>query len=541
MKKYWDRKTWERTTGFWRKLLKGLRWLAILFFTALFFVGLVLALPWKVQAVLALIPVVGIFVPHGKQKYVWMALTVVLVGVYVWIHLPEEGTSAWGPYRFEASENREILTNPRNAAVHYRAIFEEYDDSIFTYPLADSREDLLTFNAPWQSVSHPRLSEWMQWFEEGMDGIIAAAGMDLCRFEKPADLRTFQQQKRRIKMMKTWSNILIRSANEDLGAGREARATEKMLAVLGMARHLYQQENLLDQASGFALEARAARALHRLVIEHAREEVAFERIASEYERIDTGWPRVWGPILQLEKMRVKNIVGMFYQVDVEGRTRISRHLGQGLHEALDYPAYSFLAYNRMSRLLAVLLWFGVPSNPEAAADLVDQRFDHYSERVQRGEQIGGIRRGTIWQGGLNLRSIIDWLAREQVNYYYPLRRQDLQHEALRRVTRILREIKQSYLRTGAWPASLDELIGPEPAGLYFDPVSELPFMYRISGEGFLLYSVGANGRDDGGTHAPGEGKDDTIFWPPLRSEETDADPASDDPIGGVIRSYREST
>lgn len=517
MKKHGDRKTWGQAAGLWRRLLQGLRWLVVAALTVLFFVGLFLELPWKLLVLLALIPLVVLLVPHRLQKYVWLTLTLLLLGLFIWIHLPEENTAQWGPYRFEMHENPELLTNPRNAAVHYQAIFDHYGDSIFTYPLIDEQEDLLTFRAPWQAVSHPHLSEWLRLHEEGINRMVEVARMELCRFEKPIDLRKFQKQKWRIKQMKTWSNILIRSANEDLGCGRDEAALEKMLAVLGMARHLYAQGNLLDQATGFALESRAARALHRYLIEHTQAADDLEVIERHYQQIQTGWPEVWASILPLEKIRVKNSVGLFYQVNKEGRTRISRNLGQGLHESLDYPAYRFLAYNRVSRLMAICLWLSIPSNPETVANIVDEQFDRYSRVAEQGEDIEASRQRAIWLGGANLRAVTDWLARQQVSFYYPLSRQARQHEALDRVTRILGEIKQVYLRTGVWPGSLEELVGPEPAGLYFDPTSELPFVYRLTGEGFLLYSVGKNGCDDGGENNPLQGQDDIVFWPTFGS------------------------
>ena len=500
------------------RFLSALRWLSLIVCTAAFVAGLLLALPWKCLVFLAIFPITGFFVPRKKQKYIWLILMLLLIAVYIWIHLPESNTSTWRAYRFEVSDPPEVLSSSLNAAVQYQAIFEQFGDSIFEYPIANEQEDLLTFHAPWRSFSHPLLSEWLAKHQDGIDRIIEAAFMDFCRFEKPADLRKFQQQKARIKYMKTWSNILIRSANEDLGSGRNIEAIEKMLAVLGMARHHYAQENLLDQAVGFALESRAIRALHRFIIEHAEEQTTMQMILDWYAQIEPNWPQVWSPILQLEETRIKNLVGMFYQLNEAGRTRISRNLGQGLHEALDYPEYRFLAYNRVSRLMAVCLWLAIPSNPEAAEDLVKQRFNYYSKRVEKGEHVQKEGARGIWREGLNLRSVVDWLIRQQVGYYSALKLQALEHKSLYRATRILIEIKQYRFHTGRWPLLLDELVGPEPAGLYFDPVSELPFVYRLSGEGFLLYSVGANRQDDNGFYDLLRNQDDVVIWPPARTE-----------------------
>lgn len=62
-----------------------------------------------------------------------------------------------------------------------------------------------------------------------------------------------------------------------------------------------------------------------------------------------------------------------------------------------------------------------------------------------------------------------------------------------------------------------------------DPYSEKSFCYRLEGEGFMLYSVGPNGRDDAGRsdgeadgHFQSEVDDITLHVPPrLPSREMD--------------------
>lgn len=66
---------------------------------------------------------------------------------------------------------------------------------------------------------------------------------------------------------------------------------------------------------------------------------------------------------------------------------------------------------------------------------------------------------------------------------------------------------------GEWPASLDRLPQPPPP----DPYSRRPLCYRTTDDGFILYSVGWNQRDDGGAHDRqfGEGGfGDVVLWPP---------------------------
>lgn len=67
--------------------------------------------------------------------------------------------------------------------------------------------------------------------------------------------------------------------------------------------------------------------------------------------------------------------------------------------------------------------------------------------------------------------------------------------ATQRGTRAALRVHRHKLRTGDWPMSLADL-GAPPA---FDPYAARPFRYRRGGADFVLYGVGIDGDDDGGT------------------------------------------
>jgi hypothetical protein len=68
-----------------------------------------------------------------------------------------------------------------------------------------------------------------------------------------------------------------------------------------------------------------------------------------------------------------------------------------------------------------------------------------------------------------------------------------------------------------WPKTLADLKIKGLKSLRIDPYSDKDFIYKLSDKGPLLYSIGADGKDDGGRHDEkwGEGKDggDFVFWP----------------------------
>lgn len=102
-------------------------------------------------------------------------------------------------------------------------------------------------------------------------------------------------------------------------------------------------------------------------------------------------------------------------------------------------------------------------------------------------------------------------------------------EALRRATHLLVALHVVRAERGSWPEALDAVKGMVNKDVLIDPFSRQPFIYRVNGENMTLYSVGYDGRDNGGKHdrhwgrpvpkdaQPGEGAD-YVFWPFQRAK-----------------------
>lgn len=72
-------------------------------------------------------------------------------------------------------------------------------------------------------------------------------------------------------------------------------------------------------------------------------------------------------------------------------------------------------------------------------------------------------------------------------------------EAAQRVTLTAIALKRYQLKNGKYPMNLDSLVPEFLPAVAVDPVNGRPLHYRLTADGtFLLYSVGENGRDDGG-------------------------------------------
>jgi hypothetical protein len=526
----------EKTQGFWmdwaksKKFLRGLwrvwrllttfvRWTAIVVFSVLFVAGLILRIPWKILVLLALIPTIGLFVPRKRQKWFWMALALLAIGVYVWIFLPDLSGTIWQTYQFKDEGDADFLSNPKNAAVQYMRFIDESENIVFSYPYSTA-EDQITYSGPWEAQRFVNLSHWLDQRRGQMETLIEIAQMPLCQFEPPIDWHRYRFQQYRIKIMKAWASVLIRASHRDMAAGQLEEALKKQEAILGMARHLYAQGTLLDQAGGYYLEQAVARVLRGMIVEQRLQEPLLEQIDAAIRQTQSNWDRNWPLILAREKKLTKNMAAMFYQMDQKGQTRITRNLGKGAHEAIGYPQYRLFGSEKLTRLAVLAMWLSMPTTPQGIEAIIEARFDRYAKMAQAGEDLEFVDRRPIWLRGLNCRAAVDWYAKQQVSFYYPLKRKDLQHRALRRAMQILILIQKHRLREGQWPAQLEELLGPSlPVGQLIDPVSGQLFAYKRTGDGFCLYSVGPNKRDDQGVSHIKEDKDDRMYWPIERWEE----------------------
>ena len=86
-------------------------------------------------------------------------------------------------------------------------------------------------------------------------------------------------------------------------------------------------------------------------------------------------------------------------------------------------------------------------------------------------------------------------------------------EARFRLARAALALKLTKAKEGQYPASLESLpsaIMPKPLT---DPFTGKPLIYKRKGEGFIIYSVGPNGKDDGGTpRGTRRRKGDDVVW-----------------------------
>ena len=93
-------------------------------------------------------------------------------------------------------------------------------------------------------------------------------------------------------------------------------------------------------------------------------------------------------------------------------------------------------------------------------------------------------------------------------------RKVVQFETMRAVVVTAIALKRYQSHHGTWPETLDALLPAYLSEVPIDPMSGKPLRYHANTDGtYLLYSVGENGKDDGGNAAlePGA-KSSSLYW-----------------------------
>ena len=100
---------------------------------------------------------------------------------------------------------------------------------------------------------------------------------------------------------------------------------------------------------------------------------------------------------------------------------------------------------------------------------------------------------------------------------YPIMR-EIYSKALasKRGLHILVALKRYQKQYRRWPIDLSEIQPSVSAEILVDPINDGDFVYRLTNDGFTLYSKGENKVDEGGQYKSQskEGPDDRRIWPP---------------------------
>jgi hypothetical protein len=528
-----------------------LKWIGLAALSVLIILGLIFEAPWKVIALLLIVLAACRILPKAYRKWFWVGVGVVVLALIIWVLLPEK-EGDWRPYTFDeelaALEAKRAIPDEENAATIYNQLLETYDENAFEPNLTDPNVYYLTSSEPWLSEDYPELAEWLKGHQSTMATLMKASKIEKCRFPIVADPFDMTRQMDRLSSMRQWMRLLISSGNNDYGEGRIEVALEKYMCVLGMAKHLCQQSAMIEILSGIANEAPAIRQFKRFVVNGDATEEQLSVIEEALRGIKHEWSYDLPKFIEHDKLMNKGILSMSYEINSKGKTRFSRNpwekmkvwLKEELNaertedkEAIEllksrlYPAYWL---RKRIKAETILSWFFMPSTPQRAAEIIDAAFDKYYEMAEPDfdwqqkvqPPLSILTQFNFSRIRFNFKYFAKLTADMSEGSYYGVHDNYIRLMMGKRGSRLLIGLRRYRNKTGRWPESLDDIKSLAPAEIFVDPINGGSFVYKLTDDGFKLYSKGKNNIDEDGqynsvwdpnTYKHRVEEDDTLIWP----------------------------
>ena len=521
-----------RVRRFFRWAFIAAKWLFVLLLSLLLIAGLYFQAPPKVIALMAIILATLTIIPKPARKWIWLTFAIILIATVVWVFLPEE-TGDWQPYTFDeelaALEAKRAIPDEQNAATIYNKLLETYDSKDLYPGFMVHHLEELTRREPWQSKDYPKLANWIQSHEEIINLLTEAIQIDKCAFRLEGyhkfSLRTGQRKAR----VTLWAQLLARAAYNDLAEGRIDEAIEKQYIIIRMSDHLNQQPTFSNMLIGIVIETIGTHNIIWTIVHENTTDEQLRSIENVLRQSNRDWTRDFANTLEYEKLSDKNLFGLLYEVNSKSRIRLSKLSWSTIFSVRMSRHIPFNLGKYDHKVTRLFHWFFIPHDPEKMGDIVEDIYIKEVHPILEPKYDWSKRERILREPTLcNIRYLIRYF----YSYFRDHRNHDLylrnigQHRNCQLII-ALRRYKNEH---GRWPETIEDiksLVSPE---LFIDPVNNDSYVYRLTEDGFTLYSKGKNNIDENGesrTKKPdGSRTDDHLIWPPKKSMKQTAASAS---------------
>jgi len=487
------------------KIKRILKWFALSLLSILLILALIFQAPWKVTGLFVIILLACTILPKAYRKWFWLSAGTVVLILIIWVFLPEDN-EGWRPYTFDdesaALQAKYAIPDSENAAIIYNPLFEDYNEAAFEPAFLDPNLDNLTLSEPWSGNDYPEIARWLQQHESTIATLIEASKIEKCQFPIVADMISGVHMEILIPMRR-WAFLLVRAANNDLAENRIDDAMEKQIALLQMAKHLRQQPATIDMLTGIAIEGLSIRQFKTFIIAGDATEEYLSVIDNALTGTKHDWNLDFPKTLEYEKLTMKNFLcGIWYEVNPEGKTRLSRNPMANSREDLEmmpesekqpYPSY----IRKIRKVGTIFVWFLMPSTPQKTGKIIDAHYEQYysmaesdydRERFLQKPRITSIKLNFRYMTGYSIDMLTTPFSQIRPIYY--------RGNAEKRGTQIIIALRRYKNKTGHWPENLDEIKDLAPAEIFIDPINNDSFIYILTEENFTLYSKGRNNIDE---------------------------------------------
>jgi len=314
--------------------------------------------------------------------------------------------------------------------------------------------------------------------------------MDACYFVQPHESgEMISLMFPEVATIRAIAKVMAVRARLRLFEGNADAATDDVALLLRAGRHLQDQPFLVPYLIGLHIGEQAYRVLLDMprLAPHAPD---YEKLLSKL-RLMYQNPRKPSLQLQVEQLHAWDMAQRFAK-DTDGDGRLDLLVLPrdifGLDPSLD----------------------GIPLSPAVSFEAMTKQIDDYFDQLRSGwtgdfQTARSVSERLQEEAKRNPRSIVG-LVGPALTYVV-----DIYYRSLARCngTQVVLELHAYRATNEKWPQTLEEGLSKSVAQPRLDPFSGRPFIYRLKDGEPLLYSIGANGVDDGGQRFLG----DDIIWP----------------------------
>jgi len=304
-----------------------------------------------------------------------------------------------------------------------------------------------------------------------------------------------------VQVMREATRLLTVDSRWALEQGDTERATRNIEAMLGISLQVTEGKFLVSSLAGYAIHGVALEAIDECL--HST--VTFSD--SQLERIHAAVAKA--EVVQMvdliaERAMFMDIVQKTYTDDGQGDGRITA-AGLDLWEKVSHwsssppfptQGWSFEAAARRALAPTSLLFLATRKQLTEKADELFNRMETVIKSDVGGDALAleaeNLEReiGELLIGYTPIKLLFPAIAMARQATV----RVKLNADGVSVALAVIRYQRQH----GQWPESLDKLVGTFLKNVPTDPFDGQPLRYQLRGDGFVIYSVGVNGVDDGG-------------------------------------------
>jgi hypothetical protein len=169
---------------------------------------------------------------------------------------------------------------------------------------------------PWNGAKYPQAAQWLDSCSWIVDELVQARAAGPFRWPLQAD--RYDDYSVPYEALRRSINLLIASANRDLGEGRLHNAIAKYAYSIEIARDLRQQMQPIDILAGLALDKDALPMMCHVLVRHSLTDPEMAQITGCLPSTNDRWHQMCGQLFRLEKLQYMNFLARAYERTSKG-------------------------------------------------------------------------------------------------------------------------------------------------------------------------------------------------------------------------------